>query len=230
MPAWAAGRILSGQVFYSERVALPPDALLEVRLVDMSPSGAGPRSVAVTRVKTRHQMPIHYHLPFHQANIQHGHSYALQARITVKGKLLFATSKQYSVLTDRPDETDIKVDLVRSAGAINPAATGRWRAETIRNRGVPSDFEAVLEIAADGKVTGSGGCNRISGNATIEGAYMTFGPIVSTKMACAPPIADHENSFLSALADTRLWRFDETRDKLILVDAHGVTVLRLVRI
>ena len=56
-----------------------------------------------------------------------------------------------------------------------------------------------------------------------------FGPIISTKMACAPAIMDQESHFLSALADTRLWRIDETRDKLILVDAHGMTVLRLVR-
>jgi putative lipoprotein len=58
---------------------------------------------------------------------------------------------------------------------------------------------------------------------------LSFGPMISTKMACAPAIMDQESKFLSALGDTRLWRIDEQRDKLILVDAHGVTVLRLVR-
>jgi putative lipoprotein len=133
------------------------------------------------------------------------------------------------VLTEGPDETNITVELVQFAAAVSPAARGRWRAEAIRNRGVPADFEAVLEIAADGKVTGSGGCNRISGTAATDGAHMNFAAVVSTKMACAQAVTDHESNFLSALADTRLWRFDETRDKLILVDAHGVTVLRLVR-
>ena len=107
--------------------------------------------------------------------------------------------------------------------------SGRWRAEAIRNHGIPPELKSILEIAADGKVTGSGGCNRISGKATVTGAHMTFGPIVSTKMACAPAIMDQESHFLSALADTRLWRIDETRDKLILVDAHGKTVLRLAK-
>jgi heat shock protein HslJ len=59
---------------------------------------------------------------------------------------------------------------------------------------------------------------------------MTFDPIISTKMACEPSIMDEESRFLSALAATRLWRIDEMRDKLILVDGHGVTVLRLVRL
>jgi putative lipoprotein len=230
MPASAAGRILSGQVFYREPIALPPDALLEVRLVDVSPAEAVARSLAVTRVKTRHQMPIHYRLLFDGSRIQRGHSYALQARITVRGKLLFRTAAQHTPLNDRLDDTDIKVELVHAAALVSPAATGRWRAEAVRNRGIPPDFEAVLEIAPDGKVTGSGGCNRISGMVTVDGAHMSFGPIVSTKMACAPAITDHESNFLSALADTRLWRFDETRDKLILVDARGVTVLRLVRL
>jgi putative lipoprotein len=221
---------LSGQVFYRERIALPPDALLEVRLVDVSPAEAAARSIAVTRVKTRYQMPIHYRLLFDSARIERGHSYALQARITVRGKVLFTTAVQRAVLSDRLDDTDIKLELVQSATAVSRAATGRWRAEAIRNRGFPADFLAVLEIAPDGKVTGSGGCNRISGTVTVEGAYMSFGPIIATKMACAPAVTDHESNFLSALAATRLWRFDEMRDKLILVDARGVTVLRLVRL
>jgi putative lipoprotein len=231
MPARAGGRILSGRVFYRERIALPPDALLEVRLVDVTPAdAAAARSLAVTRVKTRHQMPIPYRLLFDDARIQLGHSYALQARITVKSKLLFATTTRHAVQDNRADETDIKVEFVQSASAVSPAAAGRWRAEAIRNRGVPADFQAVLEIAPDGVVSGSGGCNRISGKATTEGAYMSFGPIVATKMSCDPATTDHESSFLAALADTRLWRFDEVREKLILVDAHGVTVLRLVRL
>jgi putative lipoprotein len=230
MPAWAAGRVLSGQVFYRERVALPPDAILEVRLIDVSLTETAARSLAVTRVKTRHQMPIHYRLLFDGSRIQRGHSYALQARITVGGKVRFATAARHAVLNDRLDETDIRVELVQLAAAVSPAATGRWRAEAVRNHGFPPDFQAVLEIAPDGKVTGSGGCNRISGTVIVKGAHMSFGPIVATKMACTTAVTDHESNFLSALADTRLWRFDETRDKLILVDAHGVTVLRLVRL
>lgn len=230
VPALATGRSLRGQVSYRERIALPPEALLEVRLVDVSLADAPARSLAATRVKTRHRMPIPFRLSFDEAKIKRGHTYALDARITVHGKLWFITKTRHIALAGNGDETNILVELVKSAAATPLALNGRWRAETIRSRRVLGDPQTVIEIAADGKVTGSGGCNRISGKATVEGAYLSFGPMISTKMACAPAIMDQESKFLSALGDTRLWRFDEQRDKLILVDAHGVTVLRLVRL
>lgn len=121
------------------------------------------------------------------------------------------------------------VDLVKSACAAPAALSGRWLAESIRNRGVIDNVQMVIDIAADGKVTGSGGCNRISGRATVSEARISFSPMSSTKMACAPEIMDQESKFLLALGDARLWRIDEQRDKLILVDAHGVTILRLLR-
>jgi putative lipoprotein len=227
--ALAAGRALRGHVTYRERIALPPEALLEVRLVDVSLADAPARSLAVTRVKTRHQMPIPYRLHFDEAKIRRGHVYALDARITVGGKLWFITTTRHTVLTDTPDETDIQVEFVKSASAAPIAWSGRWRAEAIHNQGVNGDPQSVIDIAADGKVTGSAGCNRISGKATFTGPRIRFGPMISTKMACAPDIMDQEGKFLSALGDARLWRIDEQRDKLILVDAHGITVLRLVR-
>jgi putative lipoprotein len=115
------------------------------------------------------------------------------------------------------------------AGAIPTALIGPWVAESIRRRGVISNVQTVIDIAADGKVTGSGGCNRIRGGMTIDEARISFSPMISTKMACAPALMNQESDFLSALGDARLWRIDEQRDKLILVDAHGVTVLRLIR-
>lgn len=115
------------------------------------------------------------------------------------------------------------------AGAVPAALVGRWHAESIRRRGVVANIPTVIDITADGKVTGSGGCNRISGGMTIEEARISFGPLISTEMACAPAIMNQERDFLSALGDARLWRIDEQRDRLILVDAHGRTVLRLLR-
>lgn len=119
--------------------------------------------------------------------------------------------------------------LVTAAGAAPSVLHGRWLAETMRNRGVIANVQMVIDIAADGKVTGSGGCNLIRGRLTVSEARISFGPMIATKMACAPEIMDQESKFLSALGEARLWRIDEQRDKLILVDAHGVTILRLLR-
>ncbi len=121
------------------------------------------------------------------------------------------------------------VELVGSASAAPAILIGRWLAESIRDRGVVDNVQAVIDITAEGKVAGSGGCNRISGAATVREARISFSPMISTKMTCAPAILDQESAFLSALGDARLWRIDEPRDKLILVDEHGVTILRLLR-
>lgn len=136
---------------------------------------------------------------------------------------------RHAVFAGRPDAANIRVERAKSASNEVDGPNGRWLAVTIRNRGVIPDLQTVIEIARDGRVTGSGGCNRISGKVTLTGSRISFGPMISTRMACAPAVMEQESKFLSALGDTRLWRLDEQRDKLILVDAHGVTVLRLAR-
>lgn len=41
-----------------------------------------------------------------------------------------------------------------------------------------------LEFTTDGTLSGSDGCNRITGSWTAEGEVVVFGPMASTKMAC----------------------------------------------
>lgn len=41
-----------------------------------------------------------------------------------------------------------------------------------------------LELAEDGKLTGSDGCNRLTGTWQSDGAQVQFGQLASTKMFC----------------------------------------------
>lgn len=107
--------------------------------------------------------------------------------------------------------------------------SGRWLAEDIRGGGVLDRVQSVLEIAADGTVTGRGGCNRMGGTATISGSSITFGPIISTKMACIPAVMDQEGKFFSALENVRAWRIDKVTGKLSLLDAAGKPLAVLAR-
>lgn len=120
-----------------------------------------------------------------------------------------------------------------SAGPVRaqPAAgpTGRWLAEDIRGGGVIDRIQTVLDIAADGRVTGSGGCNRIVGQARIEGAAIGFSQMASTRMACPQAVMDQEQKFLTALGEVRRWRIDEPRRKLILEDGNGAVLAVLAR-
>lgn len=228
--AFAATRRLTGSVSYRERIALPPHAVLEVRLLDVSLADAPSTTLAVTRVKTRHRMPIPYRLRYDDKDIRRNRSYALQAQITVDGKLWFISTTRHSVFTGGRDETDIKVERVTGGGDGETGdPRGKWLAESIRRRGVIDNLQTVLEIGRDGRVSGSGGCNRINGKAEISGSRIHFGPVASTRMACAPAAMDQEAKFIEALGDARKWRIDDRRGKLYLLDAQGSEVLLLAR-
>ena len=150
---------------------------------------------------------------------------ALQARITAGGRLLFINSARHAIFTDGPERTDILVERV--AAAATPA--GRWLAEDIRGGGVIDRLQTVLEIAEDGTITGTGGCNRMSGKATISDDGIVFGPIAATSMACTPAAMDQESKFFEALGHVRKWRVDPARRKLALLDEGGSTLIVLAR-
>ncbi|MGY4099256.1 META domain-containing protein [Nocardia sp. R16R-3T] len=64
------------------------------------------------------------------------------------------------------------------------------------------DVKPTLTIAADGAVSGSAGCNRMTGRATAsptaDGPDVTF-QIGTTEVACAPEIMEVERAVLKAL-------------------------------
>ncbi len=228
-PAEAAAQTLRGHVSYREKIGLPPHAILEVRLLDVSLADAPARTLAVTRVKTRHRMPIPYRLRFDTAAIHPGRHYALQARITVNGQLWFITAMLHSIFTGGPDKTDIVVERARSEAPEAAGPTGKWLAELIHGHGIIDNVQPAIEIAGDGRVTGSGGCNRLSGRAFIEGERITFGPMISTKMACPPAVMDQESRFVTALGDVQRFRVDAAKGKLILFNATSRPILVLAR-
>lgn len=102
-----------------------------------------------------------------------------------------------------------------------------WLAEDIRGRGVIDNAQSKIAIAA-GKVTGSGGCNRLFGSATIAGETLTFGGIGTTRMACVPALMNQEQRFLAALAATRTYRFDGPYLKLY--DGGGAELVRFTEL
>lgn len=116
--------------------------------------------------------------------------------------------------------------LPASAGAASSSPRGSWLAEDINGGGVIDRLQTTLTLGADGKVTGTGGCNRYMGMATVKGDAITFGPMAGTRMACTPAVMDQENKFHAALETVRSWRV--AQGKLFLRDESGNVVLRLV--
>lgn len=116
-------------------------------------------------------------------------------------------------------------DRIENAGS--PA--GRWLAEDIGGGGVIDRLQTILELAPDGAVSGTGGCNRMMGKAVISGEALSFGPIASTRMACTPAAMAQEAKFFKALEAAKSWRIDPLRRKLTLFDAQGSPLVVLAR-
>ena len=78
---------------------------------------------------------------------------------------------------------------------------------------LPASREAHLAFQPGGRVSGSDGCNRITGSYTLKGEGVTFGQIAGTQMAC-PDTADVAGRFHSALKGTSHWRIVGSRLEL----------------
>lgn len=108
-----------------------------------------------------------------------------------------------------------------------PGPTGAWVAEAIGGTALPASPRADITFSAEGRAHGSSGCNRFTGGFTRDGASLQFGPVAGTRMACEPAAMELEQRFHQALEAVRGWRMDGAA--LLLTDAAGATVLRLVR-
>lgn len=97
----------------------------------------------------------------------------------------------------------------------------RWtlvRAE----RGVLSEHAAasgVTLVFEPGRVGGHGGCNRYSGDYTLEGAQLRVGPVTSTKMGCPGVAGEVEQAWHAVLAAPL--RVERTAQTLVLTAADG---------
>jgi putative lipoprotein len=126
--------------------------VVEVKLVDVSRADGPSKTIAEVSKVVEGQSPILYKLKFDSADIQPGHSYALQARITVDGRHWSTTPTRHPVFAGT-DRTEIFVQCVNNSGAASPETpVGRWLAEDIDGSGVIDRLQTVLEISADGSV------------------------------------------------------------------------------
>ncbi len=81
----------------------------------------------------------------------------------------------------------------------------------------------TLEFRADGGAGGSAGCNIYGGDYTVDGNKLTFSPLITTMMACDPPLMTLEQAYLAALAKTA--SFKVVDGQLDLMDANDQMIL-----
>ena len=78
---------------------------------------------------------------------------------------------------------------------------GDFSALNVNGAPVTSDKPLTLRLEKEGRASGHGGCNSFSTSYTLEsGERITFGPIASTRMACAPEVMEQETRYFAILA------------------------------
>jgi uncharacterized lipoprotein YbaY/membrane-bound inhibitor of C-type lysozyme len=113
---------VSGTVSYMVRMALPADAVIEVKLQDVSRADAPAMVIAEEKITLGdRQAPVPFELKFDPAKIDPGHTYAVSARILIHGHLEFVSDKSYAVLTrGNPAHVALQLKQMTPASAAKP--------------------------------------------------------------------------------------------------------------
>lgn len=115
-----------------------------------------------------------------------------------------------------------------AANAAPTLESSYWKLASLRGQPAVASADRQREAhlilqPAQRRVVGSSGCNRLSGNYTLDGDRLTFARSVGTMVACREGM-QQERSFLDALALVARWRIEGRR--LTLLDERGAALLQ----
>jgi heat shock protein HslJ len=97
------------------------------------------------------------------------------------------------------------------AGEPMDLLTGdEWAVEDIGGAGVIDIARTSMQFGEDGRVTGSGACNRYGASYTLTGEGLSIGPVMATKRGCVEAVMDQEDRFFTALDAVDRFEIDAT--------------------
>ena len=131
---------VKGTATYRERIALPPNAVFEATLQDVSKADAPAEVIGQARIERPGNPPIRFEIAYDPSRINPSHRYSVRARILVDGKPFFITDQHYPVVTGgHGNEVAL---LLRRAGSSGPAGAGDGPLGTL-----PATFAGDLPCA-----------------------------------------------------------------------------------
>ena len=224
----AAAQSVTGVATYRERLTLPPAAVFEATLEDVSRADGPPVIVARTRIDRPGNSPIAFTLTYDPGKIVPAGRYVVRAKILLDDTLLFTADTDAPAITGgNPRKVSI---MLRRATADGQSLEGtEWRPTELDGQPTAEPKmtgEAHLRFESGGRVSGSDGCNRFSGTYIMTGEAITFSKMAGTQMACIRS-AGIERAFRNAIANAA--RATIGSDRLELLDAAGNRVAVFAR-
>jgi putative lipoprotein len=125
---------VTGSASYRQRIAIPADTVLRVRLEDVSRQDAPAEVIAERTVPTEgRQVPIPFQLEYDPASIDASRRYSVRASLSAGEKLLFTTATAHPVIT-AGTPTDVTIMLVPvtegDTDAASPTQSGASLVDT----------------------------------------------------------------------------------------------------
>lgn len=141
---------VNGTVSYRERLILPADALIVVRLDDITRGQAYPAVVSEQRIIPNSAGPTTFSLPYEYGSINPNATYVVNAWIEQGGRILFRNNKVYQVLTKTAPSSGIHVELeqVTAMFVPSPAQPGTVVQQTTTTTTTPTGAVIVQPAPA----------------------------------------------------------------------------------
>jgi putative lipoprotein len=219
-PDRGAAATVKGTATYRERMALPPNAVFESTLEDVSRADGPAEIIGQTRVEHPGNPPIAFQIEYDPSRIVPSHSYAVRGRILVNGNLLFTSDQQYAVITAGQGNS-VEMLLRRAAASLENTY---WKLMSLGDVSLTAASQQEPHLVLDSqssRVSGMTGCNRLTGSYKLDGDRVSFSETAGTMMACLQGM-DTEKQFLDTLGKAAKWQI--TGDTLTLFDNAGKTV------
>lgn len=230
-PSRAPALTVTGSASFEAATALPPNAMLEVSVVDVSRADGHAFPLARSMAPASGPQPLRFSLPVDGRQVQERGSYSVRAEVLVEGKTLFVTDRAYLVLGHSGTTT---ADVVLRPVDTRAAAVGqkienvRWVLVSLDGQPLPptpGDMPHFTLSTSGLRVTVFGGCNELVGTYRLNGQALEMlrGPRRQLQV-CAQDM-ERERAFLFALATTEQWTMEGQR--LRLLDRLGAQVALL---
>ena len=106
--------IIKGSAFYLERIDLPPNAIFEATLEDVSLMDVRAPVLGNVVIESVTSIPINFSIQYNSNDIKQRHRYNVRGKITVDGRLMFITDTAHPVLTGKEqEELKLKMRMIQ---------------------------------------------------------------------------------------------------------------------
>ena len=203
---------VTGTVTYRQRMALPSAAFVKIVLEDVSRQDAPGREISQTTFGAAgKQVPLPFRILFDRSDIDEKHTYVVRASILLNDKVIFSSTQRHNVITHGAStNVDIVLEPVQAAQASGAHLEDtEWTlievAGMLVHKGDGPEPNFTLH-AADKRMSGSSGCNRLVGSYELSGDSLHFKPMAMTRMACQEALMKQEQALEKAFAATTSYK------------------------